>query len=517
LSQLKPFLLDNLETYKDLFDHAHDLIHVVAPDGSILYVNNAWKNILGYAQEQVEARSIYDFVDQADQDRFISYRKNVIAGEAVDNEIVVNFIASNRNTITLEGFVSAKVIDGKPLYTRGIFRDITLKLQNEAKLREREASLQQLLFYAPDAIIVIDEQSIINYWNPKAEEIFGYKTNEVLGKSLTQIIIPEQYREAHDNGMKRYLTTGEAHVLNKTIEITALNRDGREFYISLTVSTTKQQGRVAFIAFVRDIDEQKRNAIELAQKKEQLEISNAELEQFAHVASHDMKEPIRKIRIFTEQVKGDIDNVLSPKSLNHIRKIEVASARLIQMIEGVLAYSSIKAHEIEKEKVNLNDIIKDVENDFELIIQQKNALLKYEKLPVIEGASFLLYQLFYNLINNALKFSRPHQDPIIEITVNKLNDDQLHLYPISPTLSYIEIVVRDNGVGFSQEHAEKIFKTFTRLHAAGRYEGTGLGLSLCRNIVQKHKGHIYALGEENKGTSFVVLLPGTLPEAEAVE
>ncbi len=472
-----------------------------------MYVNHAWERLLGYTQIEVQGKSIYSFVDPSDLEKFIAYRKDVINNNTPDKEIIIKVVTKGGAIVVLEGFVSTKFEEENPLYTRGIFRDITIRLQQEAELREREKNLQQLLHYAPDAVVVINSQSIIAFWNPKAEAIFGWSAEEVMSKSLTSIIIPPQFREAHDNGMRRYLATGEVRVLNKTIEITALNKEGREFYVSLTISQTSQKGEVAFIAFVRDIDLQKRNALELEQKKLQLELSNQELEQFAHVASHDMKEPSRKIRLFSEQIKFDSSNVLSEKSKVYIDKIEKAAVRLTKMVDGVLTYSSINGVEAIDENVDLNAVLDNVENDLELIIQENDAEIKRDHLPFVNGVSLLLYQLFYNLVNNALKFTRDGVNPVIEIFAYKVSQDELENYPVDHNSNYIKIHVKDNGIGFSQEDANKIFKTFTRLHSKDQFEGTGLGLSLCKSIVNKHKGIIEAFGEANAGATFVVLLP----------
>ncbi|RYF84431.1 MAG: PAS domain S-box protein, partial [Chitinophagaceae bacterium] len=306
------FFTSDPEAYKELFDHANDLIHIVLPGGHILYINNAWEKQLGYSQEEAQGMAIYDFVHPDDRHSFMEYRHRVLNGEWVDRQIEVRLLAKSGTLITVEGSVSVKFTDGKPLYTRGIFRDISRRVEAERRLlalneilRERENNLHQLLTHAPDAVIVIDQSSNIQFWNSKATTLFGWQEQEVLGRALSETIIPPQYREAHSRGMQRYLATGEAKVLNKPLELTALKRDGTEFYISLTISTTFQNGKLAFIAFLRDIDKEKTTALELEQKQLQLERSNESLEQFAHVASHDMKEPVRKIRFFTELLKSE--------------------------------------------------------------------------------------------------------------------------------------------------------------------------------------------------------------------
>jgi two-component system sensor kinase FixL len=509
-------IFEKLETYKDLFDHAHDLIHIVNPLGEILYVNNAWKNNLGYRLEEIQGHSIYSVVRPEDRVRFKEYRALVLRGGPPQTVIIIGLVAKNGNIVYVEGFVSAKVVDGQPIYTRGIFRDVTRRLKDEAELRElhaqlteREANLQQLFFYAPDAIVVIDTESIIRYWNPKAQEIFGWSTEEVLGKSLSEKIIPVQHREAHAIGMKRYITTGETRVLNRTIEIMALDKSGREFYVALTISATYQDGKLAFIAFIRDIDEQKRAARELEQKKAELELSNQQLEQFAHVASHDMKEPIRKILTFTDLLQSDIAPVASERSKNYFEKIESAASRLAQMVDGVLRNSSLQSEGLKLERVNLEGVINNIQCDLELVIREKGAVIEYSSLPVIQGSQFLLYQLFYNLINNSLKFSRSGVTPLIELTARPVPPDVIEERTVNPRVSYAEIVLRDNGIGFAQKYAQSIFKTFSRLHSRDKYEGTGMGLSLCKSIIEKHHGYIYAFGKENEGATFKIYLPET--------
>jgi two-component system, LuxR family, sensor kinase FixL len=511
---LKHQFVERLETYKDLFDNAHDLIHIVEPDGRIIYVNNSWKTILGYSDKEIEGASIYSFVVDSDRERFIEYRSAIVNGTHTQSEIRIGMLKKDGEAILAEGFISAKVADGRTVYTRGIFRDITSRFENEnklktvlAQLQERESNVQQLLFHAPDAIIVVDARSKIRYWNPKAELVFGWTASEVLGKKLTDVIIPLQYRTAHDEGMKRYLATGEQRVLNRTIEITALNKEQKEFYVALTISATVQDGETAFIAFVRDIDEQKRNISELEQKRIQLEQSNEQLEQFAHVASHDMKEPIRKILMFTDRVQADKASTFSPQSKIFLAKIENAAGRLTEMVEGVLAYSALKGEKLVVERVDLNDVIKNIESDLELPIQQKAGVVTYSDLPTVDGAPFLIYQLFYNLFNNSLKFTNPDVPPVIQITASPVAKETLKKYSKDSNVPHYQIDFTDNGIGFPQEYAATIFKTFSRLHAKEKYEGTGLGLSLCQTIVEKHHGVIEGHGKENAGATFRIILP----------
>ena len=507
LSKIDKLAIESLETFKDLFDHAHDLIHIVDPEGTILYVNKAWETILEYTQGDVQGRSIYSLVCGEDREHFTTYRQDLMRGVVTDKQVTVRFYSKSGKQVALEGFVSVRRQKEEALYTRGIFRDISLRVQKEHELevanetlKEKESNLQQLLTHAPDAIVVINYDSIITYWNPKAAHLFGWTAEEALGKNLSDTIIPPQYREAHNRGMSRYLNTGEAHVLNKTVELTALHKDGSEFYISLTISTTRQNDKPAFIAFIRNIQREKSNEMELAKKRRELEQSNEELEQFAHAASHDMKEPVRKIKLFVDQLKLETGGQLSASAMRFLDKIDLSATRLINMIDGVLAHSSVNATEASHGVVDLNGILAQVVSDLEMVIQRENATIQIAELPEVEGAPFLLYQLFYNLVSNALKFIRPGIAPLVSIDAQKSTFSEDHK-------SYVEIIISDNGIGFPAKDSEKIFKKFSRLHPKTKYEGTGLGLALCKSIVEKHNGIIQATPGKKHGAVFRILLP----------
>jgi signal transduction histidine kinase len=244
----------------------------------------------------------------------------------------------------------------------------------------------------------------------------------------------------------------------------------------------------------RRLVEQERLNSELQKMNTTLQQSNEDLRQFAHVASHDLKEPVRKVKVYTGRLQEDSATAFSVKALGYLEKINSAAGRMLTMIEGVLHYSTINSTEQQTEAVDLNRIVRAIETDLDLPIGQKKATVHYSQLPTIEGAAVLLYQLFYNLVNNSLKFSRSDAPCRIEIS-SKIDQDQ----------AFIRLT--DNGIGFDQEQAERIFDTFSRLNAKDKYEGTGLGLSLCRKIVLRHGGEIEAIGKKGEGSEFRIRLP----------
>lgn len=251
-----------------------------------------------------------------------------------------------------------------------------------------------------------------------------------------------------------------------------------------------------------DISEKRSTLIILENKVEErtreLQQSNENLQKFAHVASHDLKEPVRKIKTYALRLKDEFGNASSEHILKYTDKVLESADRMSTMIEGVLTYSSLNALEQETGIVDLNKVMADIALDLEVQIQQRNAEFKYAALPSVKGIEVLIYQVFNNIVNNSLKFSKITEKAVITIEsaivqVNGVNCAQLK--------------VTDNGIGFDSKHRETIFKTFARLNSKGEYDGTGLGLSLAKNIVERHNGTIEADGSKGVGAVITVTLP----------
>lgn len=247
-------------------------------------------------------------------------------------------------------------------------------------------------------------------------------------------------------------------------------------------------------------EEVRKRTAELNELNNSLQRSNNELQQFAHVASHDLKEPLRKIKIFADIVARESQNVFTDRSKTFIDKINSASDRLLTMVEGVLNYSVINGNEQEIGPVNLNATIKSIETDLEIPFAQKKASIVYKNLPTIEGSSVLLYQLFYNLINNSLKFAKPGVAPVITVSSDLIAQHGKEC---------VWLTLQDNGLGFEPQYSERIFESFARLNSKDQFEGTGLGLALCKRIAERHGGHIEATGTPGEGAIFTLVLPVT--------
>lgn len=250
---------------------------------------------------------------------------------------------------------------------------------------------------------------------------------------------------------------------------------------------------------------------ELEQAKDDMEIvndklvkSNHDLEQFAYIASHDLQEPLRKIQMFTEMAEKKVDE----KELlqNYFGKIKSSARRMSELIAAVLNYSRLSKNGQQYADTDLNTVLENIKTDFELLITEKNAVIESNKLPVVKGIPLQLHQLCLNLVSNALKFT--DRRPVIRISSKVLRADEIDTVA-SPGASgnYLELIFSDNGIGFEQQYADQIFTIFQRLHDRHTYAGTGIGLALCKKIVENHQGFITARSEVGKGSTFCIYLP----------
>jgi light-regulated signal transduction histidine kinase (bacteriophytochrome) len=253
---------------------------------------------------------------------------------------------------------------------------------------------------------------------------------------------------------------------------------------------------------------------ELSKAERALKIQNSELEKinnelsaFAHVASHDLQEPLRKIQTFSDRIIKTEGQHLTETASGYINKIQNASSRMRGLIQDILIYSKTNNSTTEKEKVDLNDIIRDVVLEFEVKIEEQNAVIDcVGALPTVEVRKFQFHQLFLNLISNALKFSRSGIHPYIKITSSVAPADEVQDLATSDDY-YYKITITDNGIGFDKQYADSIFEMFNRLHTKQEYEGTGIGLAICKKIVERHRGKIQAEGLPGSGATFNIYLP----------
>jgi PAS domain S-box-containing protein len=483
-------LLENEKAFKSLFEHATISILVTDENGLINLVNPNAEKLFGYTREELTGKPIELLIPEPLKDIHRQYRQQYFkAPKARPMGLGKDLFARDKNgrTFPVEISLGYYKLDTKNMAVAFI-TDVSERKQAEEILRSSEETTRLIMNSALDAIVCIDVQGCITVWNPQAEKTFGWTENEVRGRRLSATIIPEKYRGSHEQGLQRYLTTREHSVLNKLFEITALHRNGKEFPIELTIIPMRLKDNDFFCAFIRDITERKEAEIRQHEFAEDLKRKNTELEQFAYVASHDLQEPLRTVSGFVELLKRHYKDHADENVTRYINYITDASDRMRRLVQDLLDYSRLGRQRI-LEPVDCNLVTQEVLSDLTMSIQESQAVINIEPLPVISGYATEIKQLFQNLLSNSLKFRKPGIPPVISISV-------------TPKEEYWQFQVTDNGIGIEEKYWERVFVIFQRLHTKNEYAGTGIGLAHCKKITELHNGRIWIDSTPGNGSTF---------------
>ena len=382
----------------------------------------------------------------------------------------------------------------------GAASDITSQKELQNVIAESEEKFRQLADLVPQIIWTAQPDGFVDYFNSRWYEYTDLNEHEFGDSSWVPALHPDDVYDVLRTWYQS-VNAGSSYQM----EFRLKNGISKEYhwFLSKALPIRDKEGIITnWFGTCTDIHEQKsiteKLEILVADRTKELQRSNDDLQQFAHVASHDLKEPVRKIKTFVSRLEDHLENQLDESTTRYVERIHVAADRMFTMIDGVLAYSKINADSQKATIVDLNEVIKSIETDLEISLQRTGGNIYYQELPVIEGASVLLYQLFYNLINNSIKFAKENVPPLITINAKE---------QIEGGRRTAVITVEDNGIGFDLDQTGRIFETFTRLNSKDRYEGTGLGLSLCKKIAERHGGNITATGIADKGAVFSITLP----------
>ncbi|ABQ06219.1 PAS domain-containing sensor histidine kinase [Flavobacterium johnsoniae] len=382
----------------------------------------------------------------------------------------------------------------------GAASDITSQKEVQQIINESAENFRQLADLVPQIIWTSRPDGFIDYYNKRWYEYTNLKENEYGDSSWISVLHPDDVELVKDNWYES-IQSGNFYQLEFRLKDSVTGE--YRWFLSKAVPIRDASGAITkWFGTCTDIHEQKTATEKLEvlinERTRELQRSNEDLQQFAHVASHDLKEPVRKIKTFISRLEDNLEGKLDDSAKKFIDRIHVASDRMFNMIEGVLAYSKINADQQKPTVVDLNEVLKNIETDLEVSLQKTGGEIYYDNLPVLEGAQVLLYQLFYNLINNSIKFAKDDVPVKVKLS-SKIIKQQDNDFAV--------ITVEDNGIGFNENQAERIFETFTRLNSKDSYEGTGLGLSLCKKIVERHAGTITASGSPYNGAVFTIVLP----------
>jgi PAS domain S-box-containing protein len=401
-----------------------------------------------------------------------------------------------------------------------IASDVTKSVTTRKKMEESERNLRNLVEQAPVAMCILKGSSyVVEVANERIFELWGKQSHEILHKPIFEGL-PEARAQGIEALLYNVYTTGKRYVAFERpvklprkgkIETTYINFVYEAFYegdsisgvMAVAIEVTDQ---VLARQKIEDVVSERTR--ELAEVNNNLQKSNKELAQFAYIASHDLQEPARKISTFVDMLQNSLGPI-NDHSKKYLDKISSSSSRMLALIRDVLTYSQLSQEKPRFVPIDLNVIIKTIESDFELLIEQKGATIEYSSLPIVEGIPLQINQLFSNLISNALKFSQKNKKPFIKFFSSVLPPETLkdYSFSIDKEQVYYKISCQDNGIGFKQENAHQIFQIFQRLHGKAEFEGTGIGLAMCKRIAENHRGDIYAISSPGEGTIFNIILP----------
>ena len=608
-------LLNATDEIRDLYNAAPCGYHSLDRDGVFLRINDTELEWLGYKRSEVIGKKkITEVLTPAAGKAFArslrEFQKNGWM-RAVEVEM------QRKNGSTFPALLSASAVsdvDGQFMMTRSTVFDITDRKRAEEGLRESESRARAIVNTAQDAFVAIDQSGRITDWNPQAEATFGWSRKEALGRKLADTIVPARFRRGHRLGLERFVRTGRGPLLNKRIEVAAIDKEGREFPVEVTISPVQTGAEYTFNSFIHDITERKqaeamrarlaaivessddaiigtnlsgeitswnkaatrlfrysmreaigkpvsmltpddvhqepsavspgekssrrvehfetvrqrkngsrvdvsmtvspildadgavigvstiardvtarRRAEELARRADDLARSNADLEQFAYVASHDLQEPLRMVTGYCDLLQRRYKGKLDSDADDFITFAAEGAQRMQELVRGLLEYSRVGPHARIDAPIDSGEAFERALANLRMAIDESGAVVKRGRLPTVLADATQLEHVFQNLVGNAIKFHGP-LTPQIDIKVVRQN-------------GMWQFSVKDNGIGIDMRYADKVFAIFQRLHGRGEYAGTGLGLAICKKIIERHDGTIWFESQPGHGTTFYFTLP----------
>lgn len=474
-------ILDNIPADIAVFDKNHNYLYI-NPNGVRDVETRKW--LIG--------KSDFDYCDYKDLDKTLAQGRRDLFNQAIQTKQQIEWVdeyhKDGKDIYVMRRFYPV-FIDDIFYYVIGYGIDVSdlKRIQNTVISNENRSKL--IMKSSSDAIIKFDSDGKITFWNPKADQFFGWKSEEVIGKIIFDIIFPKTIGNAYSDRIIEFINGDESFGLDEIIETSGINRNKLEFPIEISILPLKDPNdRVSFCTFIRDITSRKEKEEEVALQNKILQSQNSELEQFTYITSHDLQEPLLTLMSFSELLLEEYTEGLNDEAKLYIEFINKSAIRMRALVSGLMEYARIGKRDNVKE-IDCNQVLNDVLTDLSVIINKTKAEIEVENLPIIRGYETYIRLLFQNLISNAIKFNKENTKPEIKIKC-------------SETINEWKFSVKDNGIGIEEKYIDQVFIIFKRLNNDSLYKGYGIGLAHCKKIVDIHNGEIHVKSTINKGSTF---------------
>ncbi len=470
--------------YRSTLQSSYDAIFTNSLDGIITSWNPAAQRLYGYTPEEAIGQHVRMLVPDHMRDQQRQYMVDLRRGGSVSN---LETVRRRKDGGLVEVSLAPSLVrapSGEPLGVSVIARDITDRRQAEKRFRLAVES-------SPTGMVMVKADGTIVLINAEVERMFGYRKDELLGASI-DLLVPERFRTDHMEYRSGFTGDPESRAMGAGRDLYARRKDASEFPIEIGLNPIPQPNELLILASVVDISERKEAQLALERQKTELERSNADLEQFAYVASHDLQEPLRMVASYTTLLAERYQDQLDERAGKYINYAVEGAKRMQQLITDLLDFSRVGTRAKPLGPVDTNEVVEKIVRALHTRIKENGADVTFGTLPTVLADETQLGMIFQNLIGNAVKF-RADERPKVRIEAKR--DDREWLFSVS-----------DNGIGIDTKYSSRIFQMFQRLHERGRYDGSGIGLAIVKKIIDRHGGRIWFESELGRGTTFFFTL-----------
>jgi PAS domain S-box-containing protein len=486
--------------YRGLLEAAPDAMVVVNQSGAIVLLNAQAEKQFGYSRDELLGQKVTNIIPEGFAERLIADETRSAAdalAQQIGTGIELSGLRKDRSRFPIEIMLSPLESAEGTLVTAAI-RNISVRKAAEVHLGQMEERYRGLLEAAPDAMVVVNRAGAIVLLNVQAEKQFGYNRDELLGQKITNII-PVGFAERLIADGTRSAADALAQQIGMGIELLGLRKNGTEFPIEIMLSPLESDDGTLVTAAIRSIATRKQAEANLLSNIEELNRSNEELAQFAYIASHDLQEPLRMIASYTQLLSKRYKGKLDPEADEFIAFAVDGANRMQRLIQDLLAYSRVGTKAKELRETSSELALERALKNLGRTVGESHATVTHDPLPTVRADETQLVQLFQNLVGNGIKY-HGSDAPRIHVSA-AMNGERKWIFS-----------VRDNGLGIDAKYFERIFGMFQRLHGREEFEGTGIGLAICKKIVERHGGAISVESQPGHGSTFRFALEGS--EAE---